>query len=252
LPSSAAGVPDDDAARRWRPGEPGLRSENIPDPNCRGRHCVHHIAMHGRVRACCSCRSTGTSCEATTLVSPGKRSAGTCRPTSGSRSTWHAHEPDTIYVVPIQERLGALSARGKLRVYRQPDGGHEWEHSRKFCRNATATSTCCVTRWPSTRLIRAACISARPADRCTHRRRGDSWAPIVRDLRPWCPSKSRRCRDPSRAPGASADAGARRRRGEARRRGQATQRSVLEALEAAIRCCVGRSATTSRNSAERS
>ena len=40
-----------------------------------------------RVRTCCSCRSTGTSCAATTPASRGTRSAATCRPTSGSRST---------------------------------------------------------------------------------------------------------------------------------------------------------------------
>ena len=34
--------------------------------------------------------------------------------------------------------------------------------------------------------------------------------------------------------------------------GPVTQRSVLDALEAAIRCCAGRSATTSRSSAGRS
>ena len=40
-----------------------------------------------RARTCCSCRSTGTSCAATTPATRGTRSAATCRPISGSRST---------------------------------------------------------------------------------------------------------------------------------------------------------------------
>ena len=39
----------------------------------------------------------------------------------------HAHEPDTVYVLPITQRLRALSARGRLRVYRSRTGGGEWE-----------------------------------------------------------------------------------------------------------------------------
>ena len=40
-----------------------------------------------RARTCCSCKSTGTSCAATMPASRGTKSAGTCRPTSDSRST---------------------------------------------------------------------------------------------------------------------------------------------------------------------
>ena len=39
----------------------------------------------------------------------------------------HAHEPDTIYVVPIKSDSEHFPPEGKLRVYRSKTGGNEWE-----------------------------------------------------------------------------------------------------------------------------
>ena len=39
----------------------------------------------------------------------------------------HAHEPETIYVVPIKSDNEHYPPDGKLRVYRSRTGGNEWE-----------------------------------------------------------------------------------------------------------------------------
>jgi hypothetical protein len=39
----------------------------------------------------------------------------------------HAHEPETIYVVPILSDSDHFVPDGKLRVYRSRTGGNEWE-----------------------------------------------------------------------------------------------------------------------------
>ena len=39
----------------------------------------------------------------------------------------HAHEPETIYVVPIKSDSEHYPPDGKLRVYRSRTGGNEWE-----------------------------------------------------------------------------------------------------------------------------
>ena len=96
----------------------------------------------------------------------------------------HAHEPETIYVVPIKSDSEHYPPDGKLRVYRsrtrrQRVGGADEGPAAA----ATATSTCCATRWRSIRSTRAASTSARPAARCTPRpTAGDTWTAIVRDL----------------------------------------------------------------------
>jgi photosystem II stability/assembly factor-like uncharacterized protein len=39
----------------------------------------------------------------------------------------HAHEPETVYVVPIKSDGEHYVHEGKLRVYRSKTGGNEWE-----------------------------------------------------------------------------------------------------------------------------
>jgi len=39
----------------------------------------------------------------------------------------HAHEPETIYVVPIKSDSEHYPLKGRLRVYRSRAGGNEWE-----------------------------------------------------------------------------------------------------------------------------
>src|SRR5438874_6131166 len=43
----------------------------------------------------------------------------------------HAHEPETIYVVPIKSDSEHVPPDGKLRVYRSRTGGNEWEELTK-------------------------------------------------------------------------------------------------------------------------
>ena len=95
----------------------------------------------------------------------------------------HAHEPETIYVVPIKSDSEHFPLDGQLRVYRSRSGGNEWESWRAGCRSATATSTCCATRWRSIGSTSAGSISARRAARCTFRpMAARAGVPIVRDL----------------------------------------------------------------------
>ena len=136
-----------------------------------------------RARTCCSCRSTGTSCAATTPASRGTRSAAICRPTSGSPIDVHAHEPETDLRRADQERLGAFSARRQAARVPQPHGGNEWEALTK----GLPQSDCYVN------VLRDA-MAVDSLDKCgvyfgttggqvyASADAGDNWAPIVRDL----------------------------------------------------------------------
>ena len=95
----------------------------------------------------------------------------------------HAHEPETIYVVPIKSDSEHYPPDGKLRVYRSRTGGHEWEPLTK----GLPQSHCYVN------VLRDA-MSIDTLDPCGvyfgttggqvygSADGGDSWAPIVRDL----------------------------------------------------------------------
>jgi len=125
---SAAGVfRSDDAGATWRPINKGLRSEQIPNPTAEVGHCVHRIAMHrSRPRVLFMQKHWD--------VMRSDDGGDTWREVSGNLPTdfgfpidVHAHEPETIYVVPIKSDSEHYPPDGKLRVYRSRSGGQEWE-----------------------------------------------------------------------------------------------------------------------------
>ena len=95
----------------------------------------------------------------------------------------HAHEPETIFVVPIKSDSEHYPLDGKLRVYRSKMGGNEWEPLTK----GLPQSDCYVN------VLRDA-MSVDSLDECgvyfgttggqvyVSPDSGDSWTPIVRDL----------------------------------------------------------------------
>jgi len=97
----------------------------------------------------------------------------------------HAHEPDTIYVVPITSDSEHYPPEGKLRVYRSSTGGNEWAAltqglPQRDCyvnvlRDAMAVDALdpCGVYFGTTGGQVYGSADA-----------GDSWAPIVRDLPP--------------------------------------------------------------------
>ena len=95
----------------------------------------------------------------------------------------HAHEPETIYVVPIKSDSEHFPPEGKLRVYRSRTGGNEWEALTKGLPQSDCYVNVLRDAMAVDSLDPAASTSAPPAARSTPRpMRGDTWTPIVRDL----------------------------------------------------------------------
>jgi len=125
---SAAGVfRTDDGGKTWQPMNQGLHSEGIPDPNAEVGHCVHRIAIHRSnpdvlfMQKHWDVMRSNNSGESWTEVS------GNLPTDFGFCVDVHAHEPETIYVVPIKSDSEHFPPDGKLRVYRSRKGGDEWE-----------------------------------------------------------------------------------------------------------------------------
>ena len=95
----------------------------------------------------------------------------------------HAHDPDTVYVLPILSDSEHFPPEGRLRVYRSRTGGDDWEP----LTTGLPQQHCYVNVLRDAMAVDgstpAASTSAPPAGRSTRPRTpGDSWAPIVRDL----------------------------------------------------------------------
>ena len=125
---SAAGVfRTDDSGETWRSINRGLRSEHIPDQNAEVGHCVHRIAMHRSRPRTLFMQKHWDVMRSTDAGESWHEVSGNLPSDFGFPIDVHAHEPDTIYVVPIKSDSEHFPPEGKLRVYRSRTGGNEWE-----------------------------------------------------------------------------------------------------------------------------
>ncbi|MFF5987626.1 WD40/YVTN/BNR-like repeat-containing protein [Prauserella flavalba] len=181
--SAAGAFRTDDGGKTWRPINKGLRSEGIPDADAEVGHCVHHLAIHPSRPDVLFMQKHW---DVMRSDDGGEHwyDIGEGLPTDfGFPIDVHAHEPDTVYVVPIKSDSEHFPLDGRLRVYRSRTGGGEWEPLTKglpqencyvnVLRDAMAVDTLddCGIYFGTTGGQVYASADA-----------GDSWAPIVRDL----------------------------------------------------------------------
>jgi photosystem II stability/assembly factor-like uncharacterized protein len=181
---SAAGVfRSDDAGQTWRPMNRGLRSEQIPDPTAEVGHCVHRLAMHPSRPNVLFMQKHWDVMRSDDAGESWREVSGNLPTDFGFPIDVHAHEPETIYVVPIKSDSEHYLPEGKLRVYRSRTGGDEWE----ALTNGLPQRDCYVN------VLRDS-MSVDSLDPCgvyfgttggqvyASADGGDHWAPIVRDL----------------------------------------------------------------------
>src|SRR3970040_31747 len=125
--SSAGAFRSDDGGKTWKPINRGLHSPYIPDPTAEVGQCVHSIAPHPS-------RPNVPYMQKRWDVLRTDDGGDNWREVSGNLPTdfgfvidVHAHEPETIYVVPIKSDSEHYPPDGKLRVYRSRSGGDEWD-----------------------------------------------------------------------------------------------------------------------------
>jgi hypothetical protein len=125
---SAAGTfRSDDAGTTWRSMNRGLRSEGIPNPHAEVGHCVHRIAMHPQRPNVLFMQKHWDVMRSDDAGESWYEVSGNLPTDFGFPIDVHAHEPDTVYVVPITSDAEHYPPEGKLRVYRSRTGGNEWE-----------------------------------------------------------------------------------------------------------------------------
>jgi photosystem II stability/assembly factor-like uncharacterized protein len=181
---SAAGVfRTDDAGKTWRPTNRGLHSAQIPNPTAEVGHCVHRLAMHPSRPDVLFMQKHWDVMRTDDAGESWQEISGDLPTDFGFVIDVHAHEPDTIYVIPIKRDSEHYPPEGKLRVYRSRTGGHEWE----ALTSGLPQRDCFVN------VLRDA-MAVDSLDPCgvyfgttggqvyTSADAGNTWAPIVRDL----------------------------------------------------------------------
>ena len=181
--SAAGAFRTDDGGATWKPINQGLRSQYIPDPAAEVGHCVHHITMHPANSNVLFMQKHWDVMRSDDAGDSWHEVSGNLPTDFGFVIDVHAHEPETIYVVPIKSDSEHYPPDGRLRVYRSRSGGNEWEP----LTNGLPQSNCYVN------VLRDA-MAVDSLDSCgvyfgttggqvyASPDAGDTWTPIVRDL----------------------------------------------------------------------
>ncbi|HMI39124.1 MAG TPA: exo-alpha-sialidase [Nitrospiraceae bacterium] len=182
---SAAGTfRTDDGGMTWRAINRGLKSQyELPDPDAEVGHCVHRIAMHPSRPNVLFMQKHWDVMRSDDAGESWHEVSGNLPTDFGFPIDVHAHEPETVYVVPIKSDSEHFPPDGKLRVYRSRTGGNEWEALTKglpqrdcyvnVLRDAMAVDSldpCGIYFGTSGGQVYGSADA------------GDSWTPIVRDL----------------------------------------------------------------------
>jgi photosystem II stability/assembly factor-like uncharacterized protein len=125
--SAAGAFRTEDGGKSWRPINRGLRSEFIPDPTAEVGHCVHRIAMHRSQPGVLFMQKHWDVMRSDDGGDSWREVSGNLPTDFGFVIDVHAHEPETVFVVPIKSDSEHYPPEGKLRVYRSRSGGNEWE-----------------------------------------------------------------------------------------------------------------------------
>ncbi len=125
--SAAGAFRTDDGGETWQPINRGLRSEFMPNPEAEVGHCVHNLAMNASRPDVLFMQKHWDVMRTDDAGDSWHEISGNLPTDFGFPIAVHAHEPDTIYVVPIKSDSEHFPPDGKLRVYRSRTGGNEWE-----------------------------------------------------------------------------------------------------------------------------
>jgi photosystem II stability/assembly factor-like uncharacterized protein len=125
--SAAGAFRTDDGGKSWQPINRGLHSLYIPNPTAEVGHCVHRIAMHPSRPNVLFMQKHWDVMRTDDAGESWREVSGNLPTDFGFVIDVHAHEAQTIYVVPIKSDSEHFPLDGKLRVYRSRTGGNEWE-----------------------------------------------------------------------------------------------------------------------------
>ncbi len=126
--SAAGAFRTDDGGQTWRPITRGLKMAfELPDPEAEVGHCIHSMARHPARPDVLFMQKHWDVMRSDDAGEAWYEISGNLPSDFGFPIAVHAHEPETVYVVPIKSDSEHFPPEGKLRVYRSRVGGNEWE-----------------------------------------------------------------------------------------------------------------------------
>jgi photosystem II stability/assembly factor-like uncharacterized protein len=125
---SAAGVyRTDDGGKTWRARNNGVRAEFLPDKHPEFGQCVHKVVQHPSQPGRLFLQNHWGLYRTDDWGDSWKDVANGVPSDFGFAMAMHPHQPETVYIVPLESDQFRCTPEAKLRVYRTKNGGESWE-----------------------------------------------------------------------------------------------------------------------------
>ncbi len=117
----------DDGGRSWRTAHQGVRAQFLPDPHPEFGQCVHKVVRH-RDRPDVMFLQNHWGLYRTDDAGESWKDVATGVPSDfGFAMAIHPHDPETVFIVPLEADTFRCVPEGRLRVYRTEDGARSWQ-----------------------------------------------------------------------------------------------------------------------------
>ena len=175
----------DDKGKTWKAINKGLVSDFMPDPTAEVGHCIHRVAIHPSNPNTLFMQKHWDVMRSDDGGDTWREVSGNLPSDFGFPIAVHPHEPETIYVVPIESDSLHWPPEGKLRVYRSRTGGEDWEALTRGLPQENCYVNILRDAMATDQLDCAGIYFGTTGGQVyASRDHGDHWGPIVRDLPP--------------------------------------------------------------------
>jgi len=117
----------DDGGRTWQVRNKGVRAQFLPDQHPEFGQCVHKVVQHPSRPDTLFLQNHWGLYRSDDGGDSWRDIANGVPSDFGFAMTMHPHDPDTVYIVPLESDMFRCTPEGKLRVYRTRNGGKSWE-----------------------------------------------------------------------------------------------------------------------------
>jgi len=117
----------DDGGRTWRARNQGVRAQFLPNKHPEFGQCVHKVVRHPSLPDRLFLQNHWGLYRSDDAGDSWQDIAHGVPSDFGFAMTMHPHDPETVYIVPLESDEFRCTPEGRLRVYRTRDAGASWE-----------------------------------------------------------------------------------------------------------------------------
>ena len=125
--SAGGAYRSEDGGKSWRASNKGVRAEFMPDKDPEFGQCVHKVVNHRSKPERLFLQNHWGLYRSDDWGDSWQDIANGVPSDFGFAMAMHPHDPDTVYIVPIEADIFRVVPEAKLRVYRTRDAGASWQ-----------------------------------------------------------------------------------------------------------------------------